>query len=103
MELEDRTRYQIVAPIVTQKKGEFVDLFRELGAKGYARAIVDGELIQLAEPPVLKKSYKHDIAVVVDRLVAAPDILGRRHRLRRDRAGARRRDHAGQLRRRRGG
>ncbi|AZS36616.1 UvrABC system protein A [Microbacterium lemovicicum] len=77
MELEDRTRYQIVAPIVTQKKGEFVDLFRELGAKGYARAIVDGELIQLAEPPVLKKSYKHDIAVVVDRLVAAPDILGR--------------------------
>ncbi|MBN9169226.1 MAG: excinuclease ABC subunit A, partial [Microbacterium sp.] len=58
-------------------KGEFVDLFKELGAKGYARAVVDGELVQLAEPPVLKKSYKHDIAVVVDRLVAAPDILGR--------------------------
>lgn len=77
MELEERTRYQIVAPIVSQKKGEFVDLFRELGAKGYARAIVDGELIQLAEPPKLKKSYKHDIAVVVDRLVAADDILGR--------------------------
>ncbi|MGP6171758.1 excinuclease ABC subunit UvrA [Microbacterium sp. A204] len=77
MELEDRTRYQIVAPIVSQKKGEFVDLFRELGAKGYSRAIVDGELIQLAEPPKLKKSYKHDIAVVVDRLVASADILGR--------------------------
>ncbi|WP_300267528.1 excinuclease ABC subunit UvrA [Microbacterium sp.] len=77
MELEERTRYQIVAPIVSQKKGEFVDLFRELGAKGYARAIVDGELIQLAEPPKLKKSYKHDIAVVVDRLVASDDILGR--------------------------
>ncbi|MGP6178073.1 excinuclease ABC subunit UvrA [Microbacterium sp. A196] len=77
MELEDRTRYQIVAPIVSQKKGEFVDLFRELGAKGYSRAIVDGELIQLAEPPKLKKSYKHDIAVVVDRLVASDDILGR--------------------------
>ena len=77
MELPERTRYQIVAPVVSQKKGEFVDLFRELGAKGYARAIVDGELVQLAEPPVLKKSYKHDIGVVVDRLVAAPDILGR--------------------------
>ncbi|WP_194408711.1 excinuclease ABC subunit UvrA [Microbacterium cremeum] len=76
-DLPERTRYQIVAPVVTQKKGEFVDLFKELGAKGYARAIVDGELIQLAEPPALKKSYKHDIAVVVDRLVAAPGILDR--------------------------
>lgn len=76
-ELPERTRYQIVAPVVTQKKGEFVDLFKELGAKGYARAIVDGELIQLAEPPALKKSYKHDIAVVIDRLVAAPGILDR--------------------------
>lgn len=77
MELPERTRYQIVAPIVSQKKGEFVDLFRELGAKGYSRAIVDGDLIQLAEPPTLKKSYKHDIAVVVDRLVASDDILSR--------------------------
>ncbi len=77
MELPERTRYQIVAPIVSQKKGEFVDLFKELSAKGYARAIVDGDVVQLAEPPVLKKSYKHDIAVVVDRLVAGPDILSR--------------------------
>ncbi|WP_454141598.1 excinuclease ABC subunit UvrA [Microbacterium lacticum] len=77
MDLPERTRYQIVAPVVTQKKGEFVDLFKELSAKGYARAVVDGDLIQLSEPPTLKKSYKHDIAVVVDRLVAAPDILGR--------------------------
>lgn len=77
MELPERTRYQIVAPVVSQKKGEFVDLFKELSAKGYARAIVDGEIAQLAEPPVLKKSYKHDIAVVVDRLVAGPDILSR--------------------------
>ena len=75
--LPERTRYQIVAPVVTQKKGEFVDLFKELSAKGYARAVVDGELVQLAEPPTLKKSYKHDIAVVVDRLVAAPGILSR--------------------------
>jgi excinuclease ABC subunit A len=77
MTLPERTRYQIVAPVVTQKKGEFVDLFKELSAKGYARAVVDGELIQLSEPPMLKKSYKHDIAVVVDRLVASADILSR--------------------------
>ncbi len=77
MELPDRTRYQVVAPVVTQKKGEFVDLFKELSAKGYARAVVDGDVISLAEPPTLKKSYKHDIAVVVDRLVAGPDLLGR--------------------------
>jgi excinuclease ABC subunit A len=77
MELPERTRYQIVAPVVTQKKGEFVDLFKELSAKGYARAVVDGDLIQLAEPPTLKKSYKHDIAVVVDRLVASGDNLSR--------------------------
>ncbi|HET8928152.1 MAG TPA: excinuclease ABC subunit UvrA [Microbacterium sp.] len=77
MDLPERTRYQIVAPVVTQKKGEFVDLLRELGAKGYSRAIVDGELVQLADPPALKKSYKHDIAVVVDRLVAGSGILTR--------------------------
>ncbi len=77
MELEEGTRYQIVAPVVSQKKGEFVDLFGELSAKGYARAVVDGDLVQLADPPKLKKSYKHDIAVVVDRLVARGDILQR--------------------------
>ena len=77
MELPDRTRFQVVAPVVSQKKGEFVDLFRELTAKGFSRAIVDGDLVQLSEPPVLKKSYKHDIAVVVDRLVASPESLSR--------------------------
>ena len=77
MELPERTRYQVVSPIIQQKKGEFVDLFSELAAGGYSRALVDGEQIQLADPPKLKKQYKHDISVVVDRLVATPDILGR--------------------------
>ena len=77
MELEPGTRFQIVAPVVSQKKGEFVDLFRELAQQGYSRAIVDGQQVQLSEPPTLKKSYKHDIAVVVDRLVASGDILTR--------------------------
>ncbi len=77
MELPVGTRYQIVSPIVSQKKGEFVDLFKELAGSGYSRAIVDGEPIALSAPPALKKSYKHDISVVVDRLVAGDDILTR--------------------------
>ncbi|AYG04878.1 excinuclease ABC subunit UvrA [Gryllotalpicola protaetiae] len=77
MELEERTRYQVLAPVVKQKKGEFVDLFKELAAKGFARVLVDGEQHALTEPPTLKKSYKHDISVIVDRLVAGPEILGR--------------------------
>ncbi|HLU64075.1 MAG TPA: excinuclease ABC subunit UvrA, partial [Protaetiibacter sp.] len=77
MELPTGTRYQVLAPVVSQKKGEFVDLFKELSASGYSRAIVDGELVQLAEPPTLKKQYKHDIAVVVDRLVASDELLTR--------------------------
>ncbi|GAA2830928.1 excinuclease ABC subunit A [Leucobacter komagatae] len=77
MELEERTRFQVLAPVVSKKKGEFVDLFQELAATGYSRAIVDGELIQLSDPPKLKKQIKHDISVVIDRLVASPDGLGR--------------------------
>ena len=77
MMLEPGTRYQIVSPVISQKKGEFVDLFRDLAASGYSRALVDGEQIQLNDPPALKKQNKHDISVVVDRLVAAGDILTR--------------------------
>ena len=77
MELEAGVRYQILSPVVSQKKGEFVDFFKELAAAGYSRAVVDGEVIQLSEPPILKKQLKHDIAVVVDRLVAAEDLLTR--------------------------
>jgi excinuclease ABC subunit A len=77
MELQPGTRYQIVSPVVSQKKGEFVDLFKELAATGYSRALVDGTTIQLNEPPTLKKQQKHDISVVVDRLVANADILSR--------------------------
>ena len=77
MELPERTRYQVLAPVVSKKKGEFVDLFQDLAAAGYSRALVDGELVQLSDPPKLKKQIKHDISVVVDRLVAGPDVLGR--------------------------
>ena len=77
MELEEGTRYQVLAPVVQQKKGEFVDLFQSLSGQGYARAMVDGDRVQLTDPPKLKKSFKHDISVIVDRLVASDDVLGR--------------------------
>ncbi|CAG7845573.1 UvrABC system protein A [Pseudoclavibacter triregionum] len=77
MELEQGTRFQILAPVVRQKKGEFVDLFSSLSSQGFARALVDGERVQLTDPPTLKKSFKHDISVIVDRLVASDDMLGR--------------------------
>ena len=77
MELPTGTRYQLLAPVVQQQKGEFVDLFSSLSQQGFARAMVDGERIQLTSPPKLKKSYKHDISVIVDRLVASDELLGR--------------------------
>ncbi|WP_416446834.1 excinuclease ABC subunit UvrA [Leucobacter sp. HNU] len=77
MELPERTRYQVLAPIVSKKKGEFVELFQDLAASGYSRALVDGETVLLSDPPTLKKQVKHDISVVIDRLVASPDGLGR--------------------------
>ncbi|BAU32317.1 excinuclease ABC subunit A [Microcella alkaliphila] len=77
MQMEEGTRYQVLAPVVSQKKGEFVDLFKELAQAGYSRAVVDGETISLAEAPALKKQNKHDISVVVDRLVAKSDLLQR--------------------------
>ncbi|PDQ35938.1 MAG: excinuclease ABC subunit A [Candidatus Lumbricidophila eiseniae] len=77
MGLAPGTRYQVLSPVVSQKKGEFVDFFNELLGQGYSRAIVDGEPIRLDEPPTLKKQIKHDISVVIDRLVAGPEGLGR--------------------------
>lgn len=72
--LEDGTRFQLLAPIVQGRKGEFVDVLRDLSTQGYARALIDDEVVSLAEPPVLKKTVKHDISVVVDRLVAGGDV-----------------------------
>ncbi|TWE12666.1 excinuclease ABC subunit A [Rudaeicoccus suwonensis] len=70
LELPDRTRFQVLAPVVRARKGEYVDLFAELQTKGFSRARVDGEVVSLAEPPTLAKQKKHTIDVVVDRLVA---------------------------------
>ncbi len=75
--LPEDTRYQVLAPVVRGRKGEYQDLFDELQQQGFARARVDGETIQLSEPPTLEKKLKHNIEVVVDRLVARPGIRQR--------------------------
>jgi excinuclease ABC subunit A len=77
LELPEGTRYQVLAPMVRGRKGEYADLFADLQQQGFARARVDGETIQLAEPPVLEKKLKHDVEVVVDRLVARDGVRQR--------------------------
>ncbi|QTH58917.1 excinuclease ABC subunit UvrA [Corynebacterium hindlerae] len=68
MAMEEGRKFQVLAPVVRTRKGEFVDLFADLAAQGYSRVRVDGEVHQLSNPPKLEKQIKHDIEVVVDRL-----------------------------------
>ena len=81
LELPEGTRFQILAPVVRARKGEYVDLFAELQTKGFARARVDGEVVALTEVPKLEKQVKHTIEVVIDRLVAKGDDSGAKRRL----------------------
>ncbi|MBU4214130.1 MAG: excinuclease ABC subunit A, partial [Actinobacteria bacterium] len=77
LQMPEGTRYQLLAPVVRGRKGEYTDLFAELQAKGFARARVDGEVVQLTSPPTLEKKLKHSIEVVVDRLVARDGVQRR--------------------------
>jgi excinuclease ABC subunit A len=82
LELEEGTRFQVLAPVVRGRKGEYGELLRELQTKGYSRARVDGVVVRLDEAtssalPALKKYEKHDIEVIVDRL-AVKDTARRR-------------------------
>jgi excinuclease ABC subunit A len=70
--MAEGTRFQVLAPVVRGRKGEYVDLFSELQSKGYARVRVDGVVHPLTEPPKLNKQQKHTIEVVVDRLAVKP-------------------------------
>src|SRR5262249_58804300 len=77
MSLEEGTRFMVLAPIVRGRKGEYGKQLEELRGEGFTRVKVDGELRRLDEEIVLDKKYKHDIAVVVDRLVMKGEVSER--------------------------
>src|ERR671920_13317 len=77
MGLDDGERFMVLAPIVRGRKGEYGKQLQELRSEGFTRVIVDGELRLLEEDIVLDKKFKHDIAVVVDRLVMRRDLRKR--------------------------
>ena len=77
MKLPEGTKAMVMAPIVSQKKGEFQHVPEQYMRTGFARARVDGVVYALDEFPELQKSYKHDIEIVVDRLVIRPDAITR--------------------------
>ena len=73
LEWPEGTRIEVLAPLVRGRKGEFRELFEEMRRKGFVRAVVDGELIDLQNPPALARRQNHDISLVVDRLVVRSD------------------------------
>jgi excinuclease ABC subunit A len=75
--LDEGTRLFLLAPIVRGRKGEYRKEFAELQKKGFQRVKVDGKFYELTEVPALDKKLKHDVEVVVDRLVVKPDIGNR--------------------------
>jgi excinuclease ABC subunit A len=77
MELPDGTRFMVLAPIVRGRKGEYGKQLAELQAEGFSRVKIDGELRRLEEEIALDKKFKHDIAVVVDRLVMKSELRKR--------------------------
>jgi excinuclease ABC subunit A len=77
MSLPEGTRFQVLAPVVRGRKGEYERLLKDLARRGFSRARIDGEVRELSDPIRLDRYYKHDIEVVVDRLVARPDIRRR--------------------------
>ncbi|MGI8661122.1 MAG: excinuclease ABC subunit UvrA [Thermoleophilaceae bacterium] len=77
MSYEQGTRFMVSAPMIRGRKGEYGKLFEELRSEGFTRVNVDGELRRLEEEITLDKRYKHDISVIVDRLVMRPDLRKR--------------------------
>ena len=77
MQLEERTRIQILAPIIRGKKGSHVKLIDSIRKEGYLRMMIDGEMVELSEDITLDKNKKHNLDVVVDRLIIRDDISSR--------------------------
>ncbi len=77
MELETRTRLQILSPVVRGRKGQHKKIFESLRKEGYARVVVDGEMYDIEDVPELNKNKKHDIDIVIDRIGVKPGIEAR--------------------------
>ncbi|MBR7073057.1 MAG: excinuclease ABC subunit UvrA, partial [Eubacterium sp.] len=77
MELPEGTRFQVMAPIARGKKGEYVKELADASKQGFVRARIDGEMYDLADDIKLEKNIKHNIEIVVDRLVLKPEIKSR--------------------------
>ncbi|EOT28976.1 excinuclease ABC subunit UvrA [Enterococcus saccharolyticus] len=77
LELPDRSKIQILAPVVTQKKGQHKRVFEMIQREGYVRIRVDGEIYDISEAPELEKNKKHDIAIIIDRIVVKEGIRSR--------------------------
>jgi excinuclease ABC subunit A len=75
--LPEDAKLMVLAPVVRDRKGEFADLFQDMQARGYVRFRVDGQVVEAADVPKLKKTEKHDIDIVVDRLKTRPDMKQR--------------------------
>src|SRR5262245_8605784 len=76
-QLEAGTKFSVLAPLIRQQKGEYKDLFEDLLKQGFVRARVDGQIVQLADNLSLDRQMRHDIEVVVDRLVMKSDVRAR--------------------------
>src|SRR4051795_8468212 len=77
MTIEEGRRFMVMAPVVRGRKGEYGKLLEQMRLEGYSRAMVDGELRRLDEEIALDKKFKHDISIVIDRLVMKPDLRRR--------------------------
>ncbi|WP_301357039.1 excinuclease ABC subunit UvrA [Enterococcus spodopteracolus] len=77
LELPDRTKIQILAPIIVKKKGQHKKIFERVQKEGYVRVRVDGETYDVSEVPELEKNKKHDIAIVIDRIVVKEGVRSR--------------------------
>jgi excinuclease ABC subunit A len=77
MTLDEGRRFMVMAPVVRGRKGEYGKLLEQMRLEGYSRVKVDGELLRLDEEIKLDKKYKHDVSVVIDRLVMKPDLRRR--------------------------
>ncbi|HEY8661998.1 MAG TPA: excinuclease ABC subunit A, partial [Propionibacteriaceae bacterium] len=75
--LPEGTRFQVLAPVIRGRKGEYHELFTELATEGFARVRVDGEVHQLTQPPTLDKQRKHSIDVIIDRLAVKATVKQR--------------------------